>query len=326
MENFEADLQQIPAQVETISFPTRLKQRLTAFNCTMGVFAVVLLTTELILARMVHLTNIMLSLFGMAPAVIMLTICLVYCIERPMPRLIEASELTIWATVLFTLEPILMVLAGRSPRPMMDSTMAAIDGHLRFSTAAIANVVSQSSLLQLLSNATYMSLYLLILGVVILPSIFGYCAVSRRFVMAVIFAAVITATMFAVLPASGPWTVEHFYVTTAAAADTTNYLLQLKTAGPVALNLSRYAIVSFPSFHCVLAITAGTVVGSFRKLRVWGWLWASLICVSTITTGWHYGIDVIGGVLVAIISIGVARIADKYMSPSNPFITITSED
>jgi membrane-associated phospholipid phosphatase len=279
----------------------------------MSVFSAMLLTAEVILARMVHLTNLTSSLCGMAPAVVMLTICLVYCIARPMPRLIEASELTIWASILFTLEPILMVLAARRPSPVVDSTVAAMDSHVWFSTAAVSNLVSQNPFWGMLSNITYYSLYVLVLGVVILPSIFGHYAESRRFVIAVIFAAMVTAMVFAFLPASGPWTVEHMRATKAA-ADSTDYLLRLKAAGPVALDMSKYAIVSFPSFHCVLAITCGAVVGSFRKLRVWGWVWASLICVSTITTGWHYGIDVIGGVLVATISIGVARIADKCLN------------
>jgi membrane-associated phospholipid phosphatase len=31
-----------------------------------------------------------------------------------------------------------------------------------------------------------------------------------------------------------------------------------------------------------------------------------LVCLSTITTGWHYGIDVLGGLAVAAVSIALA--------------------
>jgi membrane-associated phospholipid phosphatase len=34
---------------------------------------------------------------------------------------------------------------------------------------------------------------------------------------------------------------------------------------------------------------------------------AALICIATLTIGWHYGIDVLGGVIVAVLSIITAK-------------------
>jgi membrane-associated phospholipid phosphatase len=42
---------------------------------------------------------------------------------------------------------------------------------------------------------------------------------------------------------------------------------------------------------------------SIRRLRAWAWVLTVLICISAITTGWHYGVDVLGGIILAIVSV-----------------------
>ena len=66
--------------------------------------------------------------------------------------------------------------------------------------------------------------------------------------------------------------------------------------------------MSFPSFHVALAILAAIALSSIRRLRIWVWGLTALICVSTLTTGWHYAIDVLGGLVLAPISLLVADV------------------
>jgi membrane-associated phospholipid phosphatase len=37
------------------------------------------------------------------------------------------------------------------------------------------------------------------------------------------------------------------------------------------------------------------------------------VAISTVTTGWHYGIDVIGGLLVAALAVLITRISSRWL-------------
>jgi membrane-associated phospholipid phosphatase len=71
--------------------------------------------------------------------------------------------------------------------------------------------------------------------------------------------------------------------------------------------MDHAGIVSFPSFHVVLAILSAVALSCIRPLRAPVWILAAMICASTIVTGWHYAIDILGGLVVAMISIPVAN-------------------
>ena len=118
-------------------------------------------------------------------------------------------------------------------------------------------------------------------------------------------AAIFTAVLFALWPAAGPWITENI-APSREQVNITAYLLRLKSSVPLAVDLKDAAIVSFPSFHVALAILAAVALGAFRRLRLGLWILTALICISTITTGWHYGIDVLAGLAVAAVSIALA--------------------
>ena len=91
------------------------------------------------------------------------------------------------------------------------------------------------------------------------------------------------------------------------------YLIRLKSSAPVELDMNNAGIVSFPSFHVVLAILSAVALSSIRRLRAWAWALAALICISAVTTGWHYGIDILGGLILAILTmIATSRIPRVY--------------
>jgi membrane-associated phospholipid phosphatase len=70
----------------------------------------------------------------------------------------------------------------------------------------------------------------------------------------------------------------------------------------------------FPSLHVALALLAAQAVATKNKYwRIAAPLWAMFICLSTLTTKQHYIIDILGGMVVAIIawsSVNYAFIAE----------------
>jgi membrane-associated phospholipid phosphatase len=65
----------------------------------------------------------------------------------------------------------------------------------------------------------------------------------------------------------------------------------------------------FPSLHIANAFTAAFYLALKRKLflRSVLWIWFVLICWSVISTGQHYFYDILGGIILAFISLYIVR-------------------
>jgi len=147
---------------------------------------------------------------------------------------------------------------------------------------------------------------LLGLAAVLVPALCRRIHDSQRYVLSVTIAALLTLVLFAIWPAVGPWRTEGFAPTKDQAA-VESCLMILKTPGPLELKLQRGDIVSFPSFHVAQAVLSAMALWGFRRLRWFALGLATLICVSTVTTGWHYLTDVLGGLAVTAVAFALAR-------------------
>ncbi|HEX4006884.1 MAG TPA: phosphatase PAP2 family protein [Acidobacteriaceae bacterium] len=275
------------------------------FNIVMAVVLAVLVPSEVALARHVHFVGSGQSLQIWTTALFLGAI-LAYCRWRPLPKLVEACELAIWTDLYFDALSVVMQIAGRSRFPLVDERLRWLDAHLHFSTASAVHWVAQWRWLHFALNLSYALEPLMLLMAVIFLPFMGHAAASRRYALGIVVAAFITAGVFALVPAAGPWTTEGYKASRDQAA-VTAYLTQLKTSAPVVLDMKDAGIVAFPSFHVLLALLSAIALSSMRRLRVAAWALALLICVSTLTTGWHYLTDVFGGILLTLVSVAAAR-------------------
>jgi len=116
----------------------------------------------------------------------------------------------------------------------------------------------------------------------------------------------VTVPSFALLPAVGPW---YFY---GFSADSMQSLCQrdifrLRLPGAYSFLSQQSGIVCFPSFHVVWAVLCAAALWGFRPLRVPVAVFSAMIVLSTLTTGWHYFIDVLGGLVLGAASVALAK-------------------
>jgi membrane-associated phospholipid phosphatase len=137
---------------------------------------------------------------------------------------------------------------------------------------------------------------------------------ARRFLLANLAAFAIGVPAFALLPAVGPWYFYHL-VPTPTQAQCQIQLLYMRLPGSYATLSQDAGIVCFPSFHVIWAILCAYALWGFRPLRIPTALLSAMIVFSTVTTGWHYFSDVLGGVIVAYLSIAFANACTRDVSP-----------
>lgn len=275
------------------------------FNIVMAVVLAMLVPADYLLARHVGFNSSGQSLQVWWTA-LFLAALLAYCRWRPLPRLIEACELCIWTDLYFDALSVLIQVAGRSHSPLVDHQLMIMDAHLHFATVSWVQFMRHVPALRVSLALIYAVEPLLLMAALLLPPFMGCADASRRYALGIVIAAVITAAAFALWPAAGPWTTEG-YRATRDQTQVTIYIALLKSHAPVSLNMEDAGIVAFPSFHTLLAVLSAVALGSLRRLRWPAWILAMLIIISTLTTGWHYLTDVLGGLVLAAISVAAAR-------------------
>ncbi|PHQ81427.1 MAG: hypothetical protein COB66_02350 [Coxiella sp. (in: Bacteria)] len=73
------------------------------------------------------------------------------------------------------------------------------------------------------------------------------------------------------------------------------------------IDLIFAGIIGFPSFHVIWALLIAYVAWDHKWLRYPAALLAALVLISTLSTGWHYLADILGGIGVTAISIYITN-------------------
>jgi len=75
------------------------------------------------------------------------------------------------------------------------------------------------------------------------------------------------------------------------------------------------SIAAFASLHISMSFTAAlaaSMLGLGRRVQAALWLWVAVTTVGTVYLGWHYFVDDLGGVVLGIMAIGLARALTGY--------------
>jgi hypothetical protein len=227
----------------------------------------------------------------------------VYWHERGKTDLRDAALTIPWAFLLaVTLSPLVVAIAKLGMH-LQDAHLARIDGLFGISVPQITSW-SSHHWLGTLVNRSYPLLSPLLTLSVFLPALGGKAKNAQQFVMANLIGFFVGLSLFALVPAIGPW-YGYGFAGTPHQIECQSALLLFRGAGHSASQLD--AIICFPSFHVMWAMFCVVALWGFRLLRIPVALFSGAIIVSTVTTGWHYFIDVLGGIVVACLSIAIAK-------------------
>jgi PAP2 superfamily len=70
------------------------------------------------------------------------------------------------------------------------------------------------------------------------------------------------------------------------------------------------SIAAFASLHISMSLTAvlaAHLLGLGRRLKIGLWIWLALTTTATVYLGWHYVLDDLGGLVIAVAALAVAR-------------------
>lgn len=198
--------------------------------------------------------------------------------------------------------------------PLADDWLISIDASLGIHLPSIVNWVQDHATLKWLLDRAYFTVFPSTLLALIVLGLDSDVRRLREFVLHFILSGLVTTVVFFFLPAEGPFAAYGYE----PRPDQQRFLdhFQALRAGefPV-VSMSRLeGLITFPSFHTAWAVL---LAWSFRHYR---WLFVPMIVLNaavvaaTLTTGWHYGADVLGGAATAGLSILLTRLLSPWLN------------
>jgi PAP2 superfamily len=237
----------------------------------------------------------------------LLTVAVLCSVLRKLPGLAElAAYLALW--IGFSLVGgICTYLAGTASRPLADGALAAFDTSFGFDWTAWVHAIRSWPVLNALLHTAYGSLFPQVIGSIVLFSVGRIEGRNQELLCGAAISLLLVTFGSVLFPALGPW-VQAADSTLRTAPGYVPDLLTLRGGASLPFVLSRMeGIVSFPSYHTVLAIL---FIYAHRGIR-WSFpviaVLNGVMLVSVPAEGPHYLADILAGALVAALAIWLAR-------------------
>jgi membrane-associated phospholipid phosphatase len=224
--------------------------------------------------------------------------------ERRLENILCVVSWTVLFSVLY-IPP--MYVAGRCSGDFCDALLARIDRALGLEVPQVLRFMEGHATLKRVLDVSYDVLLPFMTIAIILPPLCGHMERAKEYLVAGVISAALGLSLFALMPAVGPWT-QYAYPLRPDQERCAEILTSLRTQHEPTLVFSNTdGIVALPSFHTILALLAAFALWKIPYVRWPAALLALAIIVSTMTTGWHYLVDVIAGILLALIACAGAK-------------------
>jgi hypothetical protein len=242
-------------------------------------------------------------------------------VTRELPNLVIAAEALLQMT-LFTFAGILLSYAlAAQGGALWDIEFASWDDALRLDWPLLRAMLDSSFALTWLLTLAYHSLIPQMVVVILLLSANGLHAELRTLVLAAVIAGLTTILLSGLFPALGNLfdAGSYRHLPPAIASMHAPVIEGLRDGSLRTVDLrDMMGIVTFPSYHAALSLL---FIGAFRlvpKARVAGTMWAGLTIIATPISGGHYGVDVLAGLALAVLSHAAARALARWGAFSRP--------
>jgi hypothetical protein len=218
----------------------------------------------------------------------------------------DAALMLPWTFIVGALIAQTALTAATYTYPLRDMLWRHLDERLGISLPAIVGFAAGHPVLSNLLGRSYGMVHPMVLCAIFLPALLGRRVAAERFLLANALGFVLALPCMVFLPAVGPWVAGDF------APNHAQFLcgeaIRTLREGAISSTALFGATVCLPSFHVFWGVVSAYALQPFRWLRIPAILLAGLITISTLTTGWHYGVDVIAGIVLAAACIAIASV------------------
>lgn len=225
---------------------------------------------------------------------------------------VSAAAVALLQMTLFTILGVtLAYLFAARAEPLWDAGLAAADARLGLHWPGLLAAADRlPAPLLMLSGLAYHSLAVQMVICILVLAATGRIERLRLMVAAAVLAGVVTILISGLMPAFGNLFAPSAYrqLWPSVAWLERDLIAGLRNGSLRQLDLSQLmGIVSFPSYHATLPVI---LAWSLRPIRGAFWpgaSWAGLTVMATPLFGGHYAVDVIAGLLLALIAIAAVR-------------------
>ncbi|HEV3006962.1 MAG TPA: phosphatase PAP2 family protein [Pirellulales bacterium] len=208
---------------------------------------------------------------------------------------------------------VLMYVTATAASPLADGPLAAFDAACGLEVPAVRAWAGAHPFAEILLGLAYDTLLYQLALIVIILGLLGDQRPLESFVVQFALGALLTLVVFRFLPAEGPFSAYGFE----PSASQARYLEHLRALRSGERRLVSFegaeGLITFPSFHVTWAMLLTLGYRHRRWLFVPFAVLNTLVVASTMTTGWHYFADVLGGLAVGFASWGAAAAMGRWI-------------
>lgn len=241
--------------------------------------------------------------------VVLTVLCVVYLFYkkfRPDPKIMMASSSSLLFLSYGIVMGVLSYLAYTTNEPFIDSTLAAMDSYMGFSSPDIVLMFRKHIIVYNFFIIIY-DIFLIFPCIII--SYFSFLEKSiylERFLMQFIIGSLLTIFIGALLPAAGPYVWYH-YSPSPTLQSALDRLYELRNN---IVDISNGdGVITLPSFHTVAALLYAYTFRHEKKIIFIPILILNLLIVfSCLPIGQHYLSDILAGIIVFFVTLVIEQL------------------
>ena len=225
------------------------------------------------------------------------------------PRLSAGATAFLQMTLFTVIGVVLAYALAARAGPLWDDSFAAWDVALGFDWPAVFAAADRSPVMLWIGGLAYHSLTLQMIVAIVVLSATDRADTLRIAVAAAILGGFVTIAISGIVPALGNVfdPAAYHILWPSVAWIERDMILGLRDGSWRMIDLTQLmGIVSFPSYHATLPVILAWAQRDVRGWRFVAPVWAGVTILATPVFGGNYGVDVLAGLVMAVLSLSAA--------------------